>query len=80
MPRIAWIGVREHYASADFGAVFEDYGAHSAIARIDLLDRAAGADFGSEGPRRFGHGVGDGAHAAHDVSIEALLVVLAAAE
>src|SRR6202790_2681980 len=74
------IGIREHDAGSDFGAVFEDDGAHSSFARIDLLDRGAGADFRPEASGRLSHSAGDRAHAAHDVSVEALLFVLAAAE
>ena len=74
------ICVGEHDAGADFSAVFKDDGAHSSIARIDLPDWAAGADFGSKGAGSLRHGVGDGAHAAHDMAVEALLLLLAAAE
>ena len=74
------IGIGEHDAGADLSAVFEDDAAHSSAARIDLLDRAAGADFRSEASGRRGHSVGDGAHATHDVSVEALLFALTAAE
>src|SRR5208337_1307854 len=74
------ISVREHDAGPDFRAVFKHYASHSSIARIDLLNWCTGADFGAEGSGRFGHGTGDGAHAAHHVAVEALLLVLAAAE
>src|SRR5208337_4560157 len=74
------ISVREHDAGPDFRPVFKHYTSHSSIARIDLLNRGAGADFGSEGSRRLGHRLSDGAHASHNVAVEALLLVLAAAE
>jgi len=62
------------------GAIFENDGVYSAVAAIDLLDWGVGADFRTECSGRCRHGVGDGAHAAHDVSVEALQFVLAAAE
>ena len=74
------VGVRQHHASTNFRAVFEHDAARPAIANIDLRDWRRGADLNSKFSPRCGQRLGDGAHAAHDVSVEALQFVLAAAQ
>ena len=74
------VGVREHDAGANLGAIFQHHAARPAVADIDVRHRCGGPDFDSELSSRRCQRLGDRAHAAHHVSIEALQFVLAAAQ
>src|SRR5262249_57724970 len=58
----------------------ETDGAHAPAVRGDPRGRGRGPDRGAEPAGRRGHRLGDRAHAAEDVAVEALEVVVAAGE
>ena len=74
------VGIREHDAGPNLGAIFQYYATSSAVADIDLRHWSGGANFDSELSSRRRQRLGDRAHAAHDVSVEALQFVLAATQ
>ncbi len=74
------VGVRDDDLCEDLGSVLERDAGRAAVAHQDPADGGAGADVGAELPRGRGHGLRDRAHAAHDVAVEALQVVLAPRE
>ena len=74
------VGIRQHDAGADLRPVFEHDASRPATSRIDLRDRSARTDLGTESARGRSHGFRDGAHATHHVPVETLRLVFAAAE
>ena len=74
------IGVGEHDASPDLGAIFQHHTARPAGADVNVRNRCRGPDLDSHFSSRRRQGLSDCAHAAHDVSVEPLQLVFAAAQ
>ena len=78
--RALGIRVRDDHRRRDAAPVLQNDAAGFPVAHVDGCDRGLGQDFCSESPRRRRHRLRDGAHAAENVAVETLDLVLAAGQ